>query len=77
MFARIKSQHPRRLKNAIDWASRPAFNSVIKDNPVTIITQANSPVGGARAQAHIKLIFDSTLSILYQGRDFSPTKRPL
>ncbi|PCJ15863.1 MAG: NAD(P)H-dependent oxidoreductase [Gammaproteobacteria bacterium] len=53
---------PAVLKNAIDWASRPAFNSALKDMPVSIITQANSPVGGARAQAHLKLVFDSTLS---------------
>ncbi|PSW16124.1 NAD(P)H-dependent oxidoreductase [Photobacterium rosenbergii] len=56
---------PAVLKNAIDWVSRPAFNSVLKDKPVTIITQANSPVGGARAQAHIKLVFDSTLSCIH------------
>jgi chromate reductase len=53
---------PAVLKNAIDWASRPAFKSPLKDKPVTIITQAQSPVGGARAQAHIKLVLDSTLS---------------
>lgn len=29
---------------------------------MTIITQAMSPVGGARAQQHLKLIFDSTLA---------------
>jgi len=56
---------PAVLKNAIDWASRPAFKSVLKDKPVTVITQANSPVGGARAQAHIKLVFDSTLSRIH------------
>lgn len=56
---------PAVLKNAIDWASRPAFRSPLKDKPVTIITQANSPVGGARAQAHLKLIFDSTLSRIH------------
>ncbi|MCR8923826.1 NAD(P)H-dependent oxidoreductase [Dasania sp. GY-MA-18] len=53
---------PAVLKNAIDWASRPAFNSALKDMPISIITQAVSPVGGARAQAHLKLVFDSTLS---------------
>lgn len=53
---------PAVLKNAIDWASRPAFNSPLKDKPVAIITQADSPVGGARAQAHLKLILDATLS---------------
>lgn len=60
---------PAVLKNAIDWASRPAFKSVLKDKPVTIITQANSPVGGARAQAHIKLIFDSTLSVIFPAHE--------
>ena len=53
---------PAVLKNAIDWVSRPAFNSVLKGKPVSIVTQAISPVGGARAQAHLKLILDSTLS---------------
>lgn len=53
---------PAVLKNAIDWASRPAFASPLKDKPVCIITQANSPVGGARAQAHLKLVLDSTLA---------------
>ncbi|RLT97325.1 NADPH-dependent FMN reductase [Ketobacter sp.] len=56
---------PAVIKNAIDWVSRPAFESVLKGMPVTIVTQASSPVGGARAQAHFKLIFDSTLSIIH------------
>ena len=56
---------PAVLKNAIDWASRPAFHSPLKDKPVTIITQAISPVGGARAQAHVKLVLDSTLSRIH------------
>lgn len=54
------------LKNAIDWASRPAFKSPLKDMPVSIITQAGSPVGGARAQAHLKLVLDSTLSEIHK-----------
>jgi len=56
---------PAVLKNAIDWASRPAFQSPLKGKPVTFITQAPSLVGGARAQAHLKLVFDSTLSCLH------------
>lgn len=56
---------PAVLKNAIDWASRPAFHSPLKGKPVAIISQAEGPVGGARAQAHLKLILDSTLSILF------------
>ena len=64
---------PAVLKNAIDWASRPAFKSVLKDKPVTIITQAQSPVGGARAQAHIKLVFDSTLSLIHPAHEMMVT----
>lgn len=64
---------PAVIKNAIDWISRPAFNSVLKDKPVTIITQANSPVGGARAQAHFKLIFDSTLSVIHPAHEMMIT----
>ena len=56
---------PAVLKNAIDWASRPAFHSGLRDKPVSLITQAGSPVGGARAQAHLKLILDSTLSRIH------------
>lgn len=56
---------PAVLKNAIDWASRPAFNSPLKDKPVSIISQAVSAVGGARAQAHLKLVLDSTLSDIH------------
>lgn len=56
---------PAVLKNAIDWASRPAFASPLKGKPVSIITQAVSAVGGARAQAHLKLVLDSTLSEIH------------
>lgn len=60
---------PAVLKNAIDWASRPAFNSPLKDKPVTIITQAPGLVGGARVQAHLKLVFDSTLSRIHSSHE--------
>ena len=64
---------PAVLKNAIDWASRPAFNSPLKDKPVSMITQAVSPVGGARAQAHLKLILDSTLSKIHNCHEMMIT----
>ena len=64
---------PAVLKNAIDWSSRPAFNSPLKGKPVTIITQAVSPVGGARAQAHLKLVFDSTLSDMHMSHEMMIT----
>jgi chromate reductase len=57
------------LKNAIDWASRPAFPSPLQGKPVAIITQAVSAVGGARAQAHLKLVLDSTLSDIQRSHE--------
>ncbi|MDD7805264.1 MAG: NAD(P)H-dependent oxidoreductase [Endozoicomonas sp. (ex Botrylloides leachii)] len=60
---------PAVLKNAIDWASRPAFKSSLKDKPITIISQTNSEVGGARLQAHLKLVLDSTLSRIYPSHE--------
>lgn len=64
---------PAVLKNSIDWASRPAFKSPLKEKPVTFITQAEGSVGGARAQAHLKLVLDSTLSIIFPSHELMIT----
>lgn len=64
---------PAVLKNAIDWASRPAFKSPLKGKPVTFISQAEGPVGGARVQAHLKLVLDSTLSIIFPSHEMMIT----
>jgi chromate reductase len=42
--------------------------------PISIITQAVSPVGGARAQAHLKLILDSTLSKIHTCHEMMITQ---
>jgi len=42
------------LKNLIDWASRPAFNSSLKLKPCGILAASKSAVGGARAQARVR-----------------------
>ena len=42
------------LKNAIDWASRPARRSVLTDKPVAIIGASTGRGGTARAQAHLR-----------------------
>lgn len=44
------------LKNAIDWASRPAYRSPLRGKPVAIMSASPGPVGGARAQAHLKQV---------------------
>ena len=42
------------LKNAIDWASRPARESVLTDKPVAIMGASTGRGGTARAQAHLR-----------------------
>lgn len=50
------------LKNAIDWASRPGYNSVFKDKPVFLASISGGAVGGVRAQAHLKGILSALLA---------------
>jgi hypothetical protein len=38
------------LKNALDWASRPVFESCFKNKPVSIISSSKAFTGGVRAQ---------------------------
>lgn len=58
------------LKNVIDWASRPAFNSSLKFKPCGILAASKSPVGGARAQASLKNILSSTLSPVFPAIEY-------
>lgn len=44
------------LKNAIDWASRPAYRSGFLHKPVAVVALANSDVGGARAVGQLKQV---------------------
>ncbi|WP_414439746.1 NADPH-dependent FMN reductase [Burkholderia sp. 22PA0106] len=53
---------PAVLKNAIDWASRPAYTSALKDKPVGFVTLSPGQFGGIRAQAHLQQLFAATLS---------------
>ena len=58
------------LKNAIDWMSRPAFMSPITHKPAALMSAAASPVGGARAQAHLKYILSGTLTPVFPSVEF-------
>ena len=42
------------LKNAIDWASRPARQSVLTGKPVAVMGASTGRGGTARAQAHLR-----------------------
>lgn len=50
------------LKNALDWASRPAYQSVLKGKPVLIVTSSPGVLGGVRAQAQLRQTLVATLS---------------
>jgi chromate reductase len=53
------------LKNAIDWASRPAYQSVFKGKPVFIASVSGSALGGVRAQGHLKYIMNGMLAEVF------------
>ena len=57
------------LKNAIDWASRPAFQSVLAYKPVAIMATSRGPLGGARCLEHMKVALDSCLSRVTLARE--------
>ncbi len=72
LFATPEYNHsiPGGLKNALDWASRPAFQSPLKNKPCGILTASKSPLGGARAQADLKNVLSSTLSPVYPSVEY-------
>jgi chromate reductase, NAD(P)H dehydrogenase (quinone) len=48
------------LKNALDWASRPAGESPLWEKPVGVIGASPGQVGTARAQSQIRQTFEFT-----------------
>ena len=47
---------PGPLKNALDWLSRPAYQSVFAHKPAAQLSVSPGPIGGARMQAHLKSV---------------------
>jgi chromate reductase len=50
------------LKNALDWASRPAFDSPLRNKPSLLMTSSPGYVGGARAHAQMQETLISALA---------------
>ena len=50
------------LKNAIDWASRPAFDSVFAGRKCLVVTVSGGALGGVRAQADLKYTLNGMLA---------------
>jgi len=57
------------LKNALDWASRPAFSSVMAYKPVAIMATSPGPQSGARCLEHMKVALDSMLARVVLARE--------
>lgn len=57
------------LKNALDWASRPAFASVMAYKPVAIMATSPGPQSGARCLEHMKVALDSMLARVVLARE--------
>jgi chromate reductase len=57
------------LKNAIDWASRPAFQSVLAYKHVAIMATSRGPLGGARCLEHMRVALDSCLARIALARE--------
>ncbi len=55
------------LKNALDWASRPGFQSVLKDKPALPISNSPAFTGGVRALTQLKGVLLATLSHIVPG----------
>jgi chromate reductase len=56
------------LKNAIDWASRPPFESVLAGKPVAIIGATSGQSATEVARQHLQVILESTRSVLLDTR---------
>ncbi|HVC57251.1 MAG TPA: NADPH-dependent FMN reductase [Stellaceae bacterium] len=57
------------LKNAIDWASRPSFQSVLAYKHVAIMATSRGPLGGARCLEHLRVALESCLSRIALARE--------
>jgi chromate reductase len=57
------------LKNALDWASRPAFTSVMAYKPVAIMATSRGTLGGSRCLEHMRIALDSMMSRVTLARE--------
>lgn len=61
---------PGPLKNAIDWASRPAYDSPLKGKPSLVIAYSVAPTGGARAHQQLGTVLAGTLTPVFVSPGF-------
>ena len=57
------------LKNALDWGSRPAFQSCFVNKPVLILSSSPAFTGGVRAQYQLREALTSMQARVVSGRE--------
>ncbi|WP_434620038.1 NADPH-dependent FMN reductase [Tabrizicola sp. M-4] len=67
---------PGALKNAIDWASRPAYQSVFKGKSCFVISVSGGALGGVRAQGHLKYILNGMLAEVFPHQEVIVPEAP-
>jgi chromate reductase len=77
------SSIPGQLKNAIDWASRPVGQSVLRGKPAAVVGTSTGAFGAVWAQAETRKVLRATgarvveaeLPLGFAGRRFDPEGR--
>lgn len=64
------------LKNAIDWASRPAYQSAFRGKPCFVISVSGGAMGGVRAQSHLKYILNGMLAEVFPWQEVIVPEAP-
>jgi len=64
------------LKNAIDWASRPAYQSVFRGKSCFVISVSGGAMGGVRAQAHVKYVLNAMLADVFPFQEVIVPEAP-
>ena len=64
------------LKNAIDWASRPAYQSGFRGKRCFCISVSGGALGGVRAQGHLKYILNGMLAEVFPWQEIVVTTAP-
>ena len=62
---------PGTLKNAIDWASRPAYRSPMKAKPSAIVSHSISPFGGIRVHSQLADVLAGTLTPVFVAPSYA------
>lgn len=61
------SSVPGQLKNAIDWASRPITQNVLRDKPVAVIGASTGAFGAVWSQAELRKVLAATGARVVEG----------